>query len=82
MDDIHTDVGERGFSRLFFNVLPTDIEAFVLPLHELEEALLVKVGAWVRTATSASSLVVKRRPSSVLLKLGKKWKSLGARSEL
>jgi hypothetical protein len=34
---------ERGISRLFFNIVPTDIDAFVPPLHELEEPLLVKV---------------------------------------
>jgi hypothetical protein len=34
---------ERGISRLFFNIVPTDINAFVPPLHELEEPLLVKV---------------------------------------
>jgi hypothetical protein len=41
MDEIHTDVGGTG---LFFNIVPTDIDAFVPPLHELEEPLLVKVG--------------------------------------
>jgi hypothetical protein len=35
---------ERDISRLFFNTVPTDINAFVPPLHELEEPLLVKVG--------------------------------------
>jgi hypothetical protein len=35
---------ERGISRLFFNIVPTDINAFVPPLHELEESLLAKVG--------------------------------------
>jgi hypothetical protein len=35
---------ERGISRLFFNSVPTDIDAFVPLLHELEEPLLVKVG--------------------------------------
>jgi hypothetical protein len=34
---------ERGISRLFFNIVPTDTDAFVPPLHELEESLLVKV---------------------------------------
>jgi hypothetical protein len=55
---------EGDISRLFFNIVPTDTDAFVQPLHELEEPLLVKVGV----------LVVKRRPSSVLIKVGKKWK--------
>jgi hypothetical protein len=36
---------ERGISRLFFNIVPTDADAFVPPLHELEEPLLLKVGA-------------------------------------
>jgi hypothetical protein len=35
---------ERGISRIFLNIVPTDIDAFVPPLHELEEPLLVKVG--------------------------------------
>jgi hypothetical protein len=35
---------ERGISWLFFNIVSTDIDAFVPPLHELEEPLLVKVG--------------------------------------
>jgi hypothetical protein len=35
---------ERGISRLFFNIVPTDITAFVPPFHELEEPLSVKVG--------------------------------------
>jgi hypothetical protein len=35
---------QRGISRLFFNIVPTDADAFVPPLHELEEPLLVKVG--------------------------------------
>jgi hypothetical protein len=43
MDEIHTNVGERGISRVFFNIVPTDIDAFVPPLHELEEPLVVKV---------------------------------------
>jgi hypothetical protein len=34
----------RGISRLSFNIVPTDTDAFVPPLHELEELLLVKVG--------------------------------------
>jgi hypothetical protein len=34
---------ERGISRLFFNIVPTDIDVFVSPLHEPEEPLLVKV---------------------------------------
>jgi hypothetical protein len=74
---------EWGISWLFFNIVPTNIDAFVPLLHELEEHLLVKVVSWVRTnvrtAASASSLVVKRRPSSVLFKVGRKWKLLGAR---
>jgi hypothetical protein len=32
--------------------------------------------SWFRAAVSASSLVMKRRPSSVLFKVVKKWKSL------
>jgi hypothetical protein len=35
---------ERDISRLFFNIVPTDPDAFVPPLHELERSLLVKVG--------------------------------------
>jgi hypothetical protein len=35
---------ERGISWLFLNIVPTDIDAFVPPLHDLEEPLLVKVG--------------------------------------
>jgi hypothetical protein len=35
---------ERDISRLFFNIVPTDIVAFVPQFHELEEFLLVKVG--------------------------------------
>jgi hypothetical protein len=73
---------ERGISWLFFNIVPTDIDAFVPPLQELEELLLVKVGVLGHTAASSSSLVVKRRPSSVLFEVGKKWKSLGVRSGL
>jgi hypothetical protein len=53
---------ERDISRLFFNIVPTDTDTFVPPLHELEEPLLVKVVSWVRTAASTSSLVVKLRP--------------------
>jgi hypothetical protein len=34
---------ERGISGLFFNIVPTDTDAFVPPSHELEEPLLVKV---------------------------------------
>jgi hypothetical protein len=33
-----------GIYRPFFNIVPTDIDAFVPPLHVLEEPLLVKVG--------------------------------------
>jgi hypothetical protein len=35
---------ERGISPLFFNIVPTDIDVFVSPLHELQEPLLVKFG--------------------------------------
>jgi hypothetical protein len=42
MDEIPMWV-ERGISLLFFNIVSTDIDAFVPPLHELEEPLLVKV---------------------------------------
>jgi hypothetical protein len=35
---------EQSISRLFFNIVPTDIDAFVPLLHELEEPLLLKVG--------------------------------------
>jgi hypothetical protein len=28
---------EQGISWLFFNIVPTDTDAFVLPLHELEK---------------------------------------------
>jgi hypothetical protein len=35
---------ERGISQLLFNIVPIDIDAFVPPLHELEEPPLVKVG--------------------------------------
>jgi hypothetical protein len=34
---------ERGISRIFFNIVTTDIDAFVPPFHELENPLLVKV---------------------------------------
>jgi hypothetical protein len=34
----------RGISLLFFNIISTDIDAFIPPLHELENPLLVKVG--------------------------------------
>jgi hypothetical protein len=34
---------ERGISELFFNIVPTDIAAFVSPLHKLENPLFVKV---------------------------------------
>jgi hypothetical protein len=34
---------EWGSRRLFFNIVPTDIDTFVPQLHELEEPLLVKV---------------------------------------
>jgi hypothetical protein len=41
----HTPMwAERSISRLFFNIVPTDTDAFVPPVHELEEPLLVKVG--------------------------------------
>jgi hypothetical protein len=36
---------ERGISRLFLNIVATDVDPFIPPLHELEEPLLVKVGA-------------------------------------
>jgi hypothetical protein len=35
---------EWGISRLFFNIVPTNIDALVPLLHEIEEPLLVKVG--------------------------------------
>jgi hypothetical protein len=35
---------EWGISRQFFNIVPTNIDAFVPLLHELEEPLFVKVG--------------------------------------
>jgi hypothetical protein len=35
---------ERVISRLFFITVHIDIDAFVPPLHRLEEPLLVKVG--------------------------------------
>jgi hypothetical protein len=79
---------ERGISQLFLNIVPTDIHAFVPPLHELQEPLLVKVGVlgpygcFIVFISGASSLVVKWHPSSVLFKVGKKWKLLGARSGL
>jgi hypothetical protein len=44
MDEIHTMWAERGISGIFFHIVPTDIDASVPPLHELEESLLVKVG--------------------------------------
>jgi hypothetical protein len=78
MDEIHTDTGGTDINRLFFNEVATDIDAFVTPLHEVEEPLLVKVGV----LGSTCSLVVKWFLSSVLFKEGKKWKSLGARSGL
>jgi hypothetical protein len=43
MDEILMWV-QRGISRLFFNIVLTNIDAFAPPLHELEEPLLVKVG--------------------------------------
>jgi hypothetical protein len=61
---------ERGISRLFLNIVPTDIDAFVPPLHELEEPLLVKVG------------VLGPCGYFNVFEVGKKWKSLGARSGL
>jgi hypothetical protein len=42
MDEILMWV-QRGISWLFFNIVPTNIDAFAPPLHELEEPLLVKV---------------------------------------
>jgi hypothetical protein len=44
MNEIHTDVGGTGIIRLNFNIVPTDIDAFVPQLQELEYPLLVKVG--------------------------------------
>jgi hypothetical protein len=35
---------EQGISRLLFNIVLTDIDAFVPLFHQLEEPLLVKVG--------------------------------------
>jgi hypothetical protein len=35
---------ERGISRLFFDIVPKNTDAFAPPLHELAEPLLVKVG--------------------------------------
>jgi hypothetical protein len=74
---------EQGIRWLFINIVPTDIDALVPPLHEFEDPLSVNVGILgtdeCHTAASASSLMVKRRLSSVLFKVGKKWKSLGAR---
>jgi hypothetical protein len=52
---------ERVISWLLLNIVPTDIDAFVPPLYELEEPLLIKVGLWVRTNALTSSLVVKRQ---------------------
>jgi hypothetical protein len=46
---------ERGISWLFFNIVPINIDAFVPPLHELEESLLVKVS--VCMAALASSFI-------------------------
>jgi hypothetical protein len=34
---------EWGINRLIFNIVPTDIDAFVPPIQELEDPLLVKV---------------------------------------
>jgi hypothetical protein len=44
MNEIHTDLGGTGISRLFFNIVLIDTDAFVPPLHEHEEPLLVEVG--------------------------------------
>jgi hypothetical protein len=44
MDEIHNDLGGTGHTRLLLIIVPTDINAFVPPLHELEGPLLVKVG--------------------------------------
>jgi hypothetical protein len=43
MDEIQM-WAERDISRLFFNTVPTDIDAFVPPLRDLQRPLLVKVG--------------------------------------
>jgi hypothetical protein len=34
---------EQGISQPFFNIISTNIDAFISPLQELEEPLLVKV---------------------------------------
>jgi hypothetical protein len=73
---------ERGISRLFFNIVPTDTDPFVPPLHELEEPLLVKVGVLGPYGCFNVFIGGETAPLSVLFKVGKKWKSLDARSGL
>jgi hypothetical protein len=77
---------ERGISRLFFKIVPTDIDAFVPPLHEVEQPLLVKVAVLDTDEYPYGCFSVfiggERRPSSVLFNVGENCKSLGARSGL
>jgi hypothetical protein len=77
---------EWGISQLFFNIVHTNTDAFVPPLHKLEEPFLVKVGVLGTDKCPYGCFTVliggETAPLSVLYKVGKKWKSLDARSGL
>jgi hypothetical protein len=73
---------ERGISRLFFNIVPTDTDSFVPPLHELEEILLLKDGALGPYGRFNVFIGGETAPIECPLQSRKKWKSLGARSVL
>jgi hypothetical protein len=71
---------EQDISQLFFNIVPTDIDAFVPLLHELEEPLLVKVDVLGLYGCFIVFIGGETCPSCFLFNVGKKLKSLGARS--
>jgi hypothetical protein len=73
---------ERGISRLFFNIDPTDIDAFFPPLHELEEPLLVKFGVLGPYGCFSVFTGGETAPFECSLQSREEVEALGARSGL
>jgi hypothetical protein len=73
---------ERGISRLSFNIVPTDTDAFVPPLYELEEPLLVKICVLGPYGCFKVFIGDETAPFDCHFKIGKKRNSLGVRTGL
>jgi hypothetical protein len=73
---------EQGISQLFFNIVPTDIDALVPSLQELEEPLSVKVGVLGPYGCFNVFSGDETAPFECPLQSREEVKSLGARSGL